>query len=1057
MTKNTNRPSTVQPVADRTLGGLLLVLLSLLFTQGPVFAAPPVEVSPDRPAEYMIYQYPGVALLIRIDAAGIEFESQVFGPEQTLVMASRIPGRRLGPVYQLIEAVEEPRQLIIQVRPQELSQRSRISMELVQLTGKDRNSTAQLKAFRLLSLAAESTQANDTTTWAMKIYTLKRAAQAFDTLGWEELRLWSEYYAAHLVFFKLHDYLSTMEFARQVETAAGKAGMGIVELAALQLGAAALMEYVAASSGQSAAASLDEVHRIYQRAAGMADGLGLQLERSRAIFNNGLAWEQQENLVRALEQYELALSIAVSEGNAELGNLARNKVAFVYATQGSLSGAIEMLDQVGNQGEDELESLRQAESLFEKGRLLAESGYFPQAVEALIRSLQLQRAAGSGNRAGPTGLLLGQSYYGMGHMKQAVTVLREAIKSTAASGNAPLLGDAFNTLAGISRFQRDAERMTEDREQQAVFLLSEHDRAKFIFEQSLDVLGVHGSSRLETASSMFNRSHQQAIKVGDKVLQHRSLLYLCTLASSAEAGREQTCSHQTVRQSVDFLVSTGIPAYTLEAKWLWSKNLRTEGWLSQAIVQLSQLVEDIRFFRSVLPGILGAWYWENREEVYGDYMSMVLQRSAVNDREFADGRQTLLALDRLRAIESPGGSWTDSAIGPDGQDASGRIRSLLAKKRQTPEHTVPTAETLEINQWLRLARDRFAATDEVLDVSGLDKLLRQMDVGTALLSYYFSGNKVYALLGRNEGVLLLELRSAPEIKRKLDEVRSSMGKQDGFTLNPSLELLGKLLLAPIESLLPELVYLMPTGPLNGFPFDLLRRQGRYLAENHRVINIMSPAAVNKVAVPVNTAGLDLFFLAGEPDIRRDVFDYEQKSSAEIHVITDIFVGPSLHIVQGSALGRDEFEDGRFATADIIHLAIPGTVNLGFPDRSRLMLSGPAHQPASKFLEPGDIRKNKFQASLVVLSGLNIEGTERLNLGHQLGFVSDFLVSGVPLVVTSLWRISDAERARFFAGFYRNLESNPDAVAALAKTRRAFLTASGPADYIQWGGFQIYIN
>jgi tetratricopeptide (TPR) repeat protein len=470
----------------------------------------------------------------------------------------------------------------------------------------------------------------------------------------------------------------------------------------------------------------------------MADDLGLKLERGWAIFNDGLAWEQQGNLARAIEQYELALSIAVAEGNAELANLARNKAAFVYEMQGSLSGAIEMLDQVGDENGDESESLRQANSLFEKGRLLAEAGHFPKAVEALTQSLQLQRAAGSGSREGPTGLLLGQSYYAMGHMEQAVTVLREAIKNTPASGNAGLLGDAFNTLAGIDRFQGDTERMAGDREQQAVFLVSEHDQAKFIFEKSLDALEIHGT-RSATASSMFRRSRQQAIKAGDKVLQHRSMLYLCSLASSAKAGREQTCSHQAVRQSVDFLLSAGIPAYTLEAKWLWSKNLRAEGRLSQAIQQMSQLVDDMRFYRSVLPGVMGAWYWENREEVYGDYMSMVLKRSAVNDREFADGRQALVALDRLRAIESPGGSLTDSAIGPDGQDISGQIRSLLAKNQQTPEHTASTAEVLEINQWLRLARDRFAATDEVLEISGLDRLLKHMSMVYSCWSYAIRG------------------------------------------------------------------------------------------------------------------------------------------------------------------------------------------------------------------------------------------------------------------------------------------------------------------------------
>jgi CHAT domain-containing protein len=332
-----------------------------------------------------------------------------------------------------------------------------------------------------------------------------------------------------------------------------------------------------------------------------------------------------------------------------------------------------------------------------------------------------------------------------------------------------------------------------------------------------------------------------------------------------------------------------------------------------------------------------------------------------------------------------------------------------------------------------------------------------MATGSALLSYYFAGDRVYTLVGRTDGVFLMELRAARDIESKLADVRASMGKRDGFTLNPSLEALGTLLLAPVEALLPELIFLMPTGPLSGFPFDLLRRNGRYLVENHRVINIMSPAALNKAAVRVDAGALDLFFLAGKPEIRRDVFDYGQKPSAEILAISDVFVGPSLHIVQGSSLRRSEFQDGRFETADIIHLAIPGTVNLEFPDRSRLLLSGTVVKPFSEFLQPDDIRKKKFQASLAVLSGLNIEGTQRFNLDHQLAFVSDFLASGVPLVVTTLWRIPDAELAKFFAEFYRNLESNPDIAAALARTRRDLLTASGSVDYTRWGGFQIYIN
>jgi CHAT domain-containing protein len=461
----------------------------------------------------------------------------------------------------------------------------------------------------------------------------------------------------------------------------------------------------------------------------------------------------------------------------------------------------------------------------------------------------------------------------------------------------------------------------------------------------------------------------------------------------------------------------------------------------------------MRFFRSTLPGVLGAWYWENREEIYADYMSMVLERSAASRQAFVDGRQSLVALSGIRAVESHGGLLA----GAEGQDGSSQFRNLLAKNQQTQERSISSAEVMEINEWLHVARGRFTAGTEEIDEKDLDQLLKQMNTESALLSYYFSDNKVYVLLGRNDGVQLLMLPAKQGVTTKLAEIRAVMGKQEGMMLKPSLDSLGKYLLAPVESLLPEVIYLMPAGPLTGFPFDLLRHKGQYLSERHRVINIESPSALNNGTARVNTTELDLFFLAGKPDTERDFFDYGQNFSVEIQAIADIFVGPSLHIVQGSALGRDEFYDGRFESADIIHLAIPGTINLGFPDRSRMILSGAASGPVNNFLWPGDFREIKLKAKLAVFSGLSIEGMERLDVDHQLGFVSDTLASGVSLVITSLWRISDAERARFFSEFYKNLASNPDIAAAFARTRRSFLSASDSGDYSRWGGFQLYIK
>ena len=1034
---------------------LITLLLFLSAFSNFATAASQNDVSPDKPAEYMIYQYPGVVLLIKVDAAEIEFESRIYGPDRALIMASGVPGRRLGPVYQLIEAVDTPRQLIIEVTPGQATERSRIAMEVVQVPLETRRNSEQAQAFSLLSIATQLTQANDSTTWAMKVYSLKRAAAAFEQLGSEELRLWSEYYAAHLVLYKLGDELSATEFAQELQTAARKAGIRIIELAALQLEGEALMEVASAGPGQTLRGRYEGLHRVFERAAKMADSMGFQAERARALLNDGMIWERQENLDKALEQYRLALSIAVSAGHTELANQVRKKAAFAYETQGSISGAIEMLDQISDEQQEEKEQQKLAQSQFEKGRILADSYHYKAATVALLKAMQLQESAGLAGRQGPAGLVLGQVYYNMGYLDLAAATLREAISKTPASGHTEQLEQAFNSLAAIHRFRGEFELMFASREQQSSFLSSGNSRARHVFEQALDALAENSRQR-SRARSLFLQSRQLAIAAGGGWLQHRALLSLCALAPGG-AGGEQLCTRDRARQSFEKLQRTAFPKLTLEARFLWSEILRREGRPSQAKQQMSSLVEELRFYQAVLPGVLGSWYWENKKAVASQYMSLVLQQTRRDDKGAADGSPALIALIQLRSIVEAGNPEINPAVLPREQADTEKIRSLLASHEQDSKDGAALPLDPELDGLMNLARIRFASTGQPLELDQLDRILKNMGSDRALLTYYFSGNDVYALVGSNTGVRLIRIGGAPGIVSELEEIRSLLGKQSGSAPDAKLASLGNRLLAPFARRLPEFIYLLPAGPLNGFPFDLLRLGDHYLAEQHRLVNVVSLAPLNKPAVSVNTGALDLFFLAGNPVVMRDAFDLEQNVSTEISAVTDIFVGPALHIVQGSALGRDEFQDERLETANIIHLAIPGSIKLKFPGQSSMVLSGTAGNPSSEVLQPADFSGRSLKASLVFLSGIEVEGSPEPNLDYRLGFVSDFLESGVQAVIISLWRLNDAEVASFVTEFYRNLEASPDVVLALSDTRRSILQASGPVDYSRWGGFQIYIE
>ena len=60
-----------------------------------------------KPAEYMVYQYPYVSLVIVIDVREAEFEARVEGTEGALIGESGLPGRRIGPLYHFVEAVDK--------------------------------------------------------------------------------------------------------------------------------------------------------------------------------------------------------------------------------------------------------------------------------------------------------------------------------------------------------------------------------------------------------------------------------------------------------------------------------------------------------------------------------------------------------------------------------------------------------------------------------------------------------------------------------------------------------------------------------------------------------------------------------------------------------------------------------------------------------------------------------------------------------------------------------------------------------------------------------------
>jgi tetratricopeptide (TPR) repeat protein len=1009
----------------RALGLVLLLCLSLTGR---------AEV---EPSEYLVTQYPGIDLLIRVSAIDTSFESRVFDPEEKLLKASGVRYSSLGPIYQYIEASGTTRLLRVEIQPESESYASAVNIEMNQLKSGGPESALVAQAYQYLSLGLQSVNTSNASTWAMKANMLKRAAATFDQLGMEEMRLWSEYYAAHLVYHQLADRQTAVEFAQQVQSDAKKAGHSLVELAALQLEGEALIDARGIAKTPSDPALYELARMVLERAAIMAAANKRPVEQSRAVLNRGIAYEKQQNLERALAQYEGALEIAVDAGDAALANDIRRRAADAYESLGSDTGAIEMLEQVNEQLSEQSEVREQSQILLEKGRILINAYRWSDAVGALSAALELEQTMPTPNQAGPVGLALARAYHGMGHMDLAESALQQSIAKTQASSHARLLGEAYRMLANIYRHQDRRGLMIAARKEQEAFISNEQERAYFLFENALDALESNSGRRSE-AAGLLQESARAADAAGLSSLRHRATLQLCSIRSAA-------CQAGAMDRSFNTLLSDGVPWHAQEARRIRARLHHASGQEAQALGLMEQMIDDIRFFRSQVPGVLGAWYWENREDVLSDYMSLILRRAGSASSGFRDGKESLLALDRLRGMESGkhGKPWAESD----------RFRSLVGRREQALE--TDAALIAEIRRLQRNGKASFEQT-EAPSISTA-RLLDRLDGGQGLLTYYFTAERVYAWLAGRDGVRLFSLTGAEEIRSALESARAGLaGGPDPASIG-RLDTLGRLLVDPLHTLLPRQILFIPAGPLVGFPLDAVRTRGQYLAERHQIVNLFSIGALPYAGSQVNDSVPVRFFLAGNPELERDYFSYEQKTSVEIRSVADIFVGPGLHIVQGVALRKDEFEIDKLLQADRIHLSLPGTIDLRFPRRSQFVLSGSAGPYPSDLLQPSDLDALALRADVAVLSACAMTGSGYSSFDSQMGFVSELLRAGARSVVSSQWLVPEESRAGFMSGFHRELNSSRDVALALYERKRRSIASSSGNDAHQWAAFQLYVQ
>jgi hypothetical protein len=1049
---------------SRALAGLLLLLAG-----GPSASqAAESRVTPERPAELLVYQYPATDLVIRVDVPEAEFGTRVLDTERALIKSSAVAGRRLGPVYHYIDGADLPRQLTIEVTPRRPVGRSAVRLELIPFAPGDRNTAALARAYRQFASGVEMAGSDDTATWATKVYSLRNAARLFAELGREELRLWSEYFAAHLVLHELDDSLLAIEFAREIRQAAVRAGFEDVQLAALTLEGEALLRQLGVGAEAAAAGAglpsgeVERAHEVLNEVVSRAGSAGLHSEQGRALYHDGQLLERQGRMEPALERYQVALESLAEADDPELQNTVRAAAAAAYEALGSTTGALAMLDRAaGDPAElaEQAAALERAGRLYERGRLLNQTYRFAAAAEALGESLALQRAHAAAGQWGPTALELAWSHYGIGHDDEALVEIQASLPRTPRQGHAETLARAWGSEADIHRARGRHDEAARARENQLELAAAGDARGlpAALFEHAMDARQRDGPGSAE-ARERLQRSRQAAAAAGDELGEARSELQLCLL--ELEGDPAAPCRVRA-EASATRLRESGVPRFAAEAELAFARVLARAGRAVAASRAIETALDEVQWYRRAVPGVLGAWYAQHAGELAQAYLALF--RTGTPEDPTAG---LLLALDRVRGLDAdPGGRSPLDA----GTDES--LRDLLAR-RESAAGDEGRRLAAAVNRALAAARESCptcgAFQGPRLASGNLGALLAGLDRSEAVLAYYLGADEAWAVLAGQDGVRRFGLADAPDqagrIRDRIEDLREVLIGQGLAAARPELDALGRLLLGPLPDDGPQRIYLLPTGPLLALPFDALRLNGRYLAQRAAVVNLASLESLQRRRPTLPGGYRERVFVAGNPQNQRDPFRFELASTPEITTVTERFVGPGLHVVQGVALGRDEFADPRFAAAALLHLAIPGVLDLARPDRSRLLLSAGVDLPAAGAdtrLTPADVRAFRLQAALGALTATAVANTGELAHAGRLPLVSDFLDAGVGAVLYSLWPVGETEAAAFADEFYARLDSDPDIVRALADIRQAAFDSDRPANSVpnlaEWAGFQLFIR
>jgi CHAT domain-containing protein/tetratricopeptide (TPR) repeat protein len=797
-------------------------------------------------------------------------------------------------------------------------------------------------------------------------------------------------------------------------------------------------------------------------------------------FDDALKLDRQagREAAAAADLLEIGLS------HLELGDLREAKKRFRkafdgYQAAGEPVGAADALVNLGLAEADDWNLLRAAELLAtaeqlytsagrddgvgdartNRGGVLADLGRYGEAIEAQRAAIEAYERAGDPAGRGAALHNLGNVYAELGDWERAVGLYRQS---------RALLTDpddlaAADLAVGNSLMAAGEHAAARDVFEGALTAAGPADAPGILLDlgEALEALGEHAAAR-----SRFEQAAERAGAVGDEPTTVAALL---AVGDVQRAAGEADAAFATCKRAGALATSLGVA--DLEWRAWHGMGLASRARGGDGLTPLRNAVTVLEDSRRTLEG-LDPWavryFVEDRRAVYEDLIDALLASG--------DGASALLYTERLRVVEMDAGGAAADPVEQRYQALAGReveLQGQLQQEQRAPagqrdeERIAALQEELartrvEFSRYVDELRSSYPDFDRLVKVDPTDIEAYQGDLA--------DDEVVLQPIVLPDRLAILVFSSGPLVFREVEVSREELEGRIGRVLRvmrsrrlsrperlmEHLDALGSWLWTPVAADIEgkRRVIVAAGGPLRYLPYQLLRKDGRFLVQDHEVVNVTNVGSLKRRSgegLRLGDAGL---LALGNPDGTLPAAD------VEVDALGDLF--PAARVLHGAEATRDglgESVSGR----SVLHLATHGVLDAQAPERSYIVLAPPAGGAAEEgrlgYLEIPGLYGPLQDTGMVVLSAcetavpLAPDGDAVQGGGLEIaGLANQFRRAGVPRLLASLWQVSDDSTRALMVRFYEALGEGRAPPEALAIAQRSLLANPEMEHPFYWAPF-----